>query len=293
MLRGTRQDQDSWLGNVTKPNTNMIVNHIEIAGNLSNNPTFFPANGNKKAYLEFTLAYNGRAYRTAKGGPLVKPDAAFIKVKFFGEQAERISNRKLGVGSLLYVFGELSMDSWKDEKTQTPRSRLVVIGHWAERPHVSKLNLCKLTISAYVHGSPELRYTTGGTAVTELRCGHFKPDYKVGNATVKQNPVFINVKEWAARAENHAKFLDDKSQILISGELAQDNWEDKGSGQKRSRLYIKPDDIGIIYLNPISKSKTSDKRQNEDSDTMDQSSVLPEDVPVNAGAAGLDEDVPF
>jgi len=46
---------------------------------------------------------------------------------------------------------------------------------------------------------------------------------------------------WGPSAENFAKLAKKGQEILIDGSIRQDTWEDKESGQKRSKLYVRAD----------------------------------------------------
>jgi single-strand DNA-binding protein len=57
----------------------------------------------------------------------------------------------------------------------------------------------------------------------------------------QQITTFIDVKVWGPSAENLAKLARKGQEILIDGSIRQDTWEDKESGQKRSKLYVRAD----------------------------------------------------
>ena len=50
--------------------------------------------------------------------------------------------------------------------------------------------------------------------------------------------TFVNVEAWGKTAENIAKYFTKGKPILIQGRLKLDEWEDKTSHQKRSKLKV-------------------------------------------------------
>lgn len=71
------------------------------------------------------------------------------------------------------------------------------------------------------------------------------------------DPVFVDVTAWGRTAENAAKYLSKGSQAYISGRLVLDQWNDKNTGEKRSKLKIVAEDIQ--YLDPAKKRDEHDQ----------------------------------
>lgn len=54
----------------------------------------------------------------------------------------------------------------------------------------------------------------------------------------REEVVFFDVESWGKQAETIAKYFARGRPILFDGRLRMDTWEDKASGQKRSRLKL-------------------------------------------------------
>jgi single-strand DNA-binding protein len=81
----------------------------------------------------------------------------------------------------------------------------------------------------------ELRYTPGGTAVTEI--GMAVNDRRKNQAGEwVEETTFIDVTLWSRTAEIADQYLGKGSSILIEGRLKLDTWET--DGQKRSKLRV-------------------------------------------------------
>ncbi|MEE2639780.1 MAG: single-stranded DNA-binding protein [Planctomycetota bacterium] len=88
----------------------------------------------------------------------------------------------------------------------------------------------------------ELRYTQGGTAVTEL--GMAVNDRVKRNNEWVDETTFVDVTLWGRTAEVASEYLAKGSSILIEGRLKLDSWEQEG--QKRSKLRVVADRMQML-----------------------------------------------
>lgn len=79
---------------------------------------------------------------------------------------------------------------------------------------------------------PELRYTTGGTAVCSLRLAINSTWMKDGEKM--QDTCWIDATCWGNTAETAAKHLAKGKEVLVVGRLRYETWEDQDGG-KRSK----------------------------------------------------------
>jgi single-strand DNA-binding protein len=102
------------------------------------------------------------------------------------------------------------------------------------------MNLNKAIFAGNLTANPELVRTPKGTAVVNasLAVNDF---YTAEDGERQQITTYIDVKVWGPSAENFAKLAKKGQEILIDGSIRQDTWEDKDSGQKRSKLYVRAD----------------------------------------------------
>jgi single-strand DNA-binding protein len=85
----------------------------------------------------------------------------------------------------------------------------------------------------------ELRYTAKGTAVLDIGVAVNRVWYTEAHEK-KEEVTFTDWRAWGKQAETIAKFFHKGAPILLSGRLAQEEWEDKQTGQKRRKT------LGII-----------------------------------------------
>ena len=83
---------------------------------------------------------------------------------------------------------------------------------------------------------PEIRYTSGGTAVTDI--GLAVNDRRKGSdGQWVDETTFVDVTLWGRTAEVAGEYLSKGSPILVEGRLKLDTWQ-TNDGQKRSKLHV-------------------------------------------------------
>lgn len=97
---------------------------------------------------------------------------------------------------------------------------------------------------------PELRYTSGGMAVCEFGLA-MNRRFSV-NSQDREEVCFVDVVVWGKQAENCGKYLEKGSQIMLEGRLQLDQWQDKDTGAKRSKLRVVAE--MIQFLNKSDKA---------------------------------------
>ena len=84
---------------------------------------------------------------------------------------------------------------------------------------------------------PEVRYTPKGSAVCDLGLA-VNRQYSLENGEKREEVTFVDVVLWARLAEIAGEYLKKGRPVLIEGRLQLDTWDDKQSGQKRSKLRV-------------------------------------------------------
>jgi single-strand DNA-binding protein len=98
-------------------------------------------------------------------------------------------------------------------------------------------NLNKVLLLGNLTRDPEVRYTPKGTAVGDLGIA-VNRRVSDGNGNWSDEVTFVDVTVWGTNAENAQKYLTKGRGVFIEGRLQMDTWEDKQSGQKRSKLKV-------------------------------------------------------
>ena len=95
-----------------------------------------------------------------------------------------------------------------------------------------------VTIGGNLTDDPELRFLPNGTEVLEATIANNKK-WKDANGQTKERVVFVGVTMFGATAKNFAQWHKKGQQCLVEGELTQDKWEDKTTGQKREKTKVR------------------------------------------------------
>ncbi|RYD62130.1 MAG: single-stranded DNA-binding protein [Verrucomicrobiaceae bacterium] len=98
-------------------------------------------------------------------------------------------------------------------------------------------NLNKVMLIGNLTRDPEVRYTPKGTAVGDLGLA-VNRRVSDGNGNWSDETTFVDITVWGTNAENAQKFLTKGRGVFVEGRLQMDTWEDKQSGQKRSKLKV-------------------------------------------------------
>jgi single-strand DNA-binding protein len=85
---------------------------------------------------------------------------------------------------------------------------------------------------------PQVRYTPGGTAVAELGLAVNRTWFDKQANQKKEETTFVDVTLWGRQAEVAGEYLSKGRSVFIEGRLQLDQWEDKQSGEKRSKLKV-------------------------------------------------------
>ena len=84
---------------------------------------------------------------------------------------------------------------------------------------------------------PEVRYTPKGSAVADLGIA-VNRQYTLESGEKREEVTFVDVTFWGRTAEVAGEYLKKGRPVFIEGRLQLDTWDDKQSGQKRSKLKV-------------------------------------------------------
>ena len=137
---------------------------------------------------------------------------------------------------------------------------------------------------------PEVRYTPKGTAVAELGMAVNRV-YTAENGEKREETTFVDVTLWGRTAEIAGEYLKKGRPVLIEGRLQLDSWEDKQSGQKRSKLKVVGEGLQLLGGRPGGSGSTGGG--DEEGASAPRSSSKPAPPPKASPAAPDDDEIPF
>lgn len=98
-------------------------------------------------------------------------------------------------------------------------------------------NLNKVLLMGNLTRDPELRYTASGTAVASFGLAvNRKWTSREGEA--REETLFVDVSAFARQAEVISEYMSKGRPIFIEGRLKLDQWQDRETGAKRSKLNV-------------------------------------------------------
>jgi len=106
-------------------------------------------------------------------------------------------------------------------------------------------SLNKIMLIGNVTRDPELKYTPKGSAVADLGLA-VNRTYTNNNNEKVEETTFVDVELWGRLAEIAGEYAKKGRSIFIEGRLRMDSWEDKASGQKRSRLKVVGEGLQLL-----------------------------------------------
>ncbi len=107
-------------------------------------------------------------------------------------------------------------------------------------------DLNKVFLIGRLTHDPILRRTPAtGSAVSDLRLATSRV-YNTRDGQRKEEKLYIDVTVWNRQAENCCEYLKKGSQIHIEGYLKMESWEDKISGEKRSKIKVEADRVQFL-----------------------------------------------
>jgi len=147
-------------------------------------------------------------------------------------------------------------------------------------------NFNKVILAGNLTRDPEVRYTPKGTAIAKLGMA-INRTWKSETGETKEEVTFVDVDAFGRTAEVISQYLKKGRPILVEGRLKLDQWDDKQTGQKRSRL-------GVVLENfQFLDSGRGDGGGRSGPSSPPPSSASSPDAPEPEGPAPEEDDVPF
>ena len=133
------------------------------------------------------------------------------------------------------------------------------------------------TCTTRLYKDAEQRFTSGGDSIVS-----FKGAVDAGFGQNKTTS-WIKFNLWGKRGESLAQYLKDKTQVCVSGELANREYTDK-DGQKRYSLEVRVNELTLLGGKPEGQQQAAPARQ------APQQQAKPAD---SGGFGDFDSDIPF
>ena len=107
-------------------------------------------------------------------------------------------------------------------------------------------HLNKVMIIGNLTADPEVRTTPRGNSVAELRLAVNRISSGPNEGERREETTFLDVTCWGRTAEIAGQYLSKGRPVFIEGRLQQDTWDDKQTGQRRSKIRIVAENMQLL-----------------------------------------------
>ena len=150
-------------------------------------------------------------------------------------------------------------------------------------------NFNKVILVGNLTRDPEVRYTPKGSAVADIALA-VNRNYTLETGEKREEVTFVDVTLWGRTAEIAGEYLKKGRPVLIEGRLQMDTWDDKQTGQKRSKLKVVGESMQLLGGRPGGAVAPGESTE-EDRQSGGKTSAPP---PKSTAPAAPDEDeIPF
>jgi single-strand DNA-binding protein len=135
----------------------------------------------------------------------------------------------------------------------------------------------RVILVANLGKDPEVRYTSGGQAVANLRVATSRHWTDKQSGQKKEETEWVDVEVWGKQAEACGEHLAKGRMVYVEGRLKTEKWQDKQSGAERYRTKVVAESVRFIGGRGAPSSGPAPETQDEGS----------------AGGGGGPDDIPF
>ena len=133
----------------------------------------------------------------------------------------------------------------------------------------------------------ELRHTNSSTAVTDVGLA-VNDRRKTPQGEWVDEVTYVDVTLWGRQAEVASEYLRKGSRVLIEGRLQLDQWQDKDSGQQRSKLKV----VGSQMMMLDGRAEGGGQRGSS-GDSEGGAYSAPAETATQPSSTPADDDIPF
>lgn len=110
-------------------------------------------------------------------------------------------------------------------------------------------NLNKVMLIGNLTRDPELRGTPKGTAICAFSLA-INRKFKDDGGGEREEVTYVDVEAWGKAGETIAKYVTKGRPLFVEGRLRLDQWEDKTTKEKRSRMKVVLDNFQFLGAPP-------------------------------------------
>src|SRR6185369_11294407 len=98
-------------------------------------------------------------------------------------------------------------------------------------------SLNKVLLMGNLTRDPELRVTPKGTPICQFSLA-INRQFKMESGESREEVIYVDVEAWGKQGETISKYVTKGRPLFVEGRLRLDQWEDKNTKEKRSRMKV-------------------------------------------------------
>ena len=146
----------------------------------------------------------------------------------------------------------------------------------------------KVILMGNLTRDPELRSTASGSSVCRFTIACSR-SFKGQDGSPREETAFIDCDAWGRTAETISKYCQKGRPILVEGRLRQDKWDDKNTGEKRTKLVVVVENFSFVG----GRGDSAESGYSPDDGTPPARTPRAPSSAPSAPTEGIDEDIPF
>ncbi|MSU47462.1 MAG: single-stranded DNA-binding protein [Lacunisphaera sp.] len=150
-------------------------------------------------------------------------------------------------------------------------------------------NLNKVMLIGNLTRDPELRVTPKGTAICQFSLA-VNRKFRDESGADREEVTYVDIEAWGKSGENIAKYCTKGRPLFVEGRLRLDQWEDKTTKEKRSRMKVVCDNFQFLGSG---RGDGGAAAAGGEGGAASRSAPKPAAPTAPAAQENLDEDVPF
>lgn len=107
------------------------------------------------------------------------------------------------------------------------------------------VSINRIILAGNLTRDPQIRFLANEKSICEFGLA-INRKFKGGDGEFKEEVTFVDIEAWGRTGELAAQYLTKGRSCLVEGRLKLDQWEDKDTQQKRSRLKVVADSIQFL-----------------------------------------------
>lgn len=143
-------------------------------------------------------------------------------------------------------------------------------------------NYNRVTMAGNLTRDPEVKFLPNDKAVAQFGIA-INRKFKGPDGSAKEETTFVDVEAWGRTAELVGQYLTKGAPCFLDGRLRLDSWEDKKTGEKRSKIKVVADSVQFL----------GGKRDGQTAPTDDAAPAPARPQVPTGGGGGGDDQPPF